>query len=107
MSVCDDTNSKTICQCTLFIEQVLSKADTASNYDIDIEEFLYPEDALCKMDDAMNPKYSGLNAKLCEMMSDYSLVHFKVIDIMDAKSMAELMEEIDNANSFKLNNVII
>jgi hypothetical protein len=46
------------------------------------------------------PKYRKLNAALCDLVEDFSLVSFLTLAIEDKESMAALLKLIDKANGF-------
>lgn len=84
--------------------KIFSKADMLDKYDFDIDDYTIPD--ADKIDGSLgSEKYKKLNAVVCELLGDYPLVHFTVLNIMDKDSMSQALEEIDNANSYRLNNI--
>lgn len=50
-------------------------------------------------------RYRHLNASICSMVEDYSLVSFQLLDVQDKKSMLKLRDIIDKANGYIYNCV--
>jgi hypothetical protein len=74
-------------------------------YDFDIDDYTIP-DMSDKIDGSVgSEKYKKLSEIVCEILGDYPLVHFTVLNITDKESMSQVLEEIDNANSYRLNNI--
>lgn len=49
-----------------------------------------------------NKRYRSLNAKICEVIEDYSLVSFIPLHVEDKESMVSAIDKIDRANGFNL-----
>jgi GTPase SAR1 family protein len=45
-------------------------------------------------------KFAKLNAAICELVEDYSLVHFSTLNVQDKESVGRLLTKIDKANGY-------
>ncbi len=51
-------------------------------------------------DDPFFAKYKKLNHAIVELVQDYSLVNFAVLDVQDKQCMLRVMQEVDKANGY-------
>ena len=51
-------------------------------------------------DTPFNRRHAALNAAICELVDDFSLVQFGTIDISDRASVARALRSIDKANGY-------
>lgn len=86
---------------------VLSKIDLLSNYsgmDFNLDFYTEVQDLsylLPRLEaDSRLAKYAKLNAAICEMIEDFSLVQFETLCVEDKRSMARLLQQIDRAGGY-------
>jgi GTPase SAR1 family protein len=80
---------------------VLTKCDLAENKD-DLERFLTPsgDDLAADLTAGTAPRFRRLNQALCRLLDDYDMVSFLPLDITDEDSVANVMQQVDNAIQF-------
>lgn len=86
---------------------VLSKIDLLNNYsgmDFNLDFYTEVQDLtflLPRLEaDTRLAKYAKLNAAICEMIEDFSLVQFETLCVEDKRSMARLLQQIDRAGGY-------
>ncbi|PHJ23700.1 atp binding [Cystoisospora suis] len=93
---------------------VLSKIDLLKSYrkqlPFRLEYFAEVQDLnelLLAMEDSqpMTARMKELTSLLCELVEDYNLVSFKLLDIQDKYSVLNLLKAIDLANGYSLGNL--
>ncbi|ORY95374.1 GPN-loop GTPase [Syncephalastrum racemosum] len=98
---------KTMIQLELPHVNVLSKIDLVESYGklafnlefyTDVMDLSYLQQALDE--DAFGSKYKKLNAALCDLIEDFSLVGFYTLCVEDKTSMTKLQQVIDKAGGF-------
>ncbi|KAI9315369.1 GPN-loop GTPase [Dichotomocladium elegans] len=98
---------KTMIQLELPHVNVLSKVDLIESYGklrfnleyyTDVMDLSYLQDSLDE--DAFGSKFKKLNAALCGLVEDFSLVGFYTLCVEDKSSMCKLQQVIDKAGGF-------
>ncbi|CCG80627.1 putative ATP binding protein [Taphrina deformans PYCC 5710] len=86
---------------------VLSKIDLLNNYsgmDFNLDYYTEVQDLsylLPRLEaDSRLAKYAKLNAAICEMVEDFSLVQFETLCVEDKRSMARLLQQVDRAGGY-------
>ncbi|GAB4822828.1 hypothetical protein N2152v2_009874 [Parachlorella kessleri] len=77
---------------------VLTKMDLCKNKE-EVEQLLFPEkhEMLYQLDKQTGPHFQRLNAAVVQLLEDYSMVNFSMLDITDEESIEELLQSIDLA----------
>ena len=80
---------------------LLTKCDLAENKE-DLERFLAPsgDDLAADLTVGTAPRFKRLNQALCRLLDDYDMVSFLPLDITDEDSVANVMQQVDNAIQF-------
>ena len=80
---------------------VLTKVDLLPNKDV-LERFLSPngEALAAELAASTPPRLRRMNVELCRLLDEYDMVAFLPLDVSDEESIANLLQQVDNAMQY-------